>query len=77
MKSLLLSALYSALRAYLGSGVYERIASLVMTLTTYPDLSGSEKMAKVLELAQREAWALSEYLIRAVVELVLFRAKSA
>lgn len=75
MKSLLLSALYSALKAYLGSGVYTRIASLVMTLTTYPELSGPEKMAKVLELTKREAITASEYLIRAAVELILYRAK--
>jgi len=75
IKTLLLSTLYSALRAYIGSGAYDRIASLVMMLMTHTELSGSEKMARVLELAQREAIALSEYLIRAVVELVLFRAK--
>jgi hypothetical protein len=45
MKSLLLSALYSALKAYLGSGVYNRIAAEVMAQMQYTGLSGAEKMA--------------------------------
>ena len=75
MKSLLLSALYSALRAYLGSGVYNRIAAEVMAQMQYTGLSGAEKMSRVLAFAQREAIAASEYLIRAAVELILMRAK--
>ena len=75
MKSLLLSALYSALKAYLGSGVYNRIAGQVMILMSATDMTGAEKMANVLAFAQREAIAASEYLIRAAVELILMRAK--
>lgn len=75
MKSLLLSTLYSALKAYLGSGVYNRIAGEVMNLMAASGLSGSEKMARVLAFAQREAITASEYLIRAAVELILYRAK--
>ena len=76
MKSLLLAALYSALRAYLGSGVYNRIAAEVMAQMQYTGLSGAEKMSRVLAFAQREAVMASEYLIRAAVELVLYRAKT-
>ena len=75
MKSLLLSTLYSALKAYLGSGVYNRIAGQVMILMSATDMTGAEKMANVLAFAQREAIAASEYLIRAAVELILMRAK--
>ena len=75
MKSLLLSTLYSALKAYLGSGVYNRIAGEVMNLMAASGLSGAEKMARVLSFAQREAITASEYLIRAAVELILYRAK--
>ena len=75
MKSLLLAALYSALKAYLGSGVYNRIAGEVMNLMAASGLSGAEKMARVLSFAQREAITASEYLIRAAVELILYRAK--
>ena len=75
MKSLLLAALYSALKAYLGSGVYNRIAAEVMAQMQYTGLSGAEKMANVIAFAQREAIAASEYLVRAVVELILYRVK--
>ena len=76
MKSLLLSALYSALKAYLGSGVYTRIAGEVAALQYATSLSGAEKMGRVLAFAQREAITASEYLIRAAVELILYRAKT-
>ena len=76
MKSLLLSALYSALKAYLGSGVYNRIAGQVMILMSATDMTGAEKMANVLAFAQREAITASEYLIRAAVELILYREQS-
>ena len=75
MKSILLSALYSALKAYLGGGVHNRIAGQVMILMSATDMTGAEKMANVLAFAQREAIAASEYLIRAAVELILMRAK--
>ena len=76
MKSLLLAALYSALKAYLGSGVYNRIAGQVMILMSATDMTGAEKMANVLAFAQREAITASEYLIRAAVELILYREQS-
>ena len=76
MKSIFLSTLYSALKAYLGSGVYNRIAGEVMNLMAASGLSGAEKMARVLSFAQREAITASEYLIRAAVELILYRAKA-
>ena len=74
IKTLLLSTLYSALRAYLGSGLYDRIAAEVLFLTGVSDLSGSDKMARVIAFVKKEAYTMSEYLIRAVVELVLYRA---
>ena len=76
MKSIFLSTLYSALKAYLGSGVYNRIAGEVMNLMAASGLSGSEKMSRVLAFAQREAITASEYLIRAAVELILYREQS-
>ncbi len=75
IKSILLSALYSALKAYLGSGVYNRIAGEVANLMAASGLSGAEKMSRVLYVARREAITASEYLIRATVELILYRAK--
>ncbi len=76
IKTLLLSTLYSALRAYIGSGLYDRIAALVVALMAADGKTGAEKMAQVLEFTKHEATSISEYLIRAVVELVLYRAKA-
>ncbi len=73
IKTLLLSTLYSALRAYLGSGIYDRIVAEVIILMSRESLSGSEKMARVIEFARAEAVTASNYLIRAVVELTLYR----
>ena len=73
IKTLLLSTLFSALRAYIGSGVYDRIAAEVLFLTNMDGVSGSEKMTRVLEFAKTEAITASQYLIRAVVELTLYR----
>lgn len=75
IKTLLLSTLYSALKAYLGSGVYNRLTLEVLGLMGAVGLSGAEKMQRVLAFAEREAIAASEYLIRAAVELILMRAK--
>lgn len=76
IKSLLLSTLYSAIKAYLGSGVYNRLAEEVQAQMQYTELSGAEKMGRVLAFAQREAFTASEYLIRAAIELILYRTKS-
>lgn len=75
IKELLLATIYSAIKAYIGSGVYNRIAGEVTNLMAASGLSGAEKMARVLSFAQREAITASEYLIRAAVELILYRAK--
>lgn len=76
IKDLILATLYSAFKAYIGSGVYSRIAGQVTLLMGATDMSGAEKMANVLAFAQREALAASEYLIRAAVELILYRTKT-
>ena len=76
IKDLILATLYSAFKAYIGGGVYNRIAGQVTLLMSATDMSGAEKMANVLAFAQREALAASEYLIRAAVELILYRAQS-
>lgn len=75
IKEILLATVYSAIKAYLGSGVYNRIAGQVMILMSATDMTGAEKMANVIAFAQREAIAASEYLVRAVVELILYRVK--
>ena len=74
IKTLLLTTLYSALRAYIGSGIYDRIAAEVVFLTNMDGVTGSEKMTRILEFTKTEAITASNYLIRAVVELTLYRA---
>ena len=76
IKTLLLSTLYSVLRSYLGSGIYDRSASQVLMLMN-SDEPGTQKMARVFEFAKTEAFIIQDYLLRAVVELVLYRASLA
>ena len=76
IKTLLLSTLYSVLRSYIGSGAYDRIASQVLMLMD-ADEPGAQKMARVFEFAKTEAFIIQDYLLRAVVELVLYRASLA
>ena len=76
IKTLLLSTLYSVLRSYIGSGVYDRIASQVLMLMN-SDEPGAQKMARGSEFAKTGGFIIQDYLLRAVVELVLYRASLA
>jgi len=76
MKALLLATIISALRAYVGGGLFTRIQTLVVSLTEVETLTGGEKMALVVEGVKREVATLSETLIRAVAEIVLLRMKA-
>lgn len=73
MKGLLLAAVYNALRAYAGAGLFDRIVDKVRYLITVPDLTGAAKMKFVLEFAQTELIGLGETLVRAIVEVYLLR----
>lgn len=75
MKALLLSTLFSALRLYVGGGLFDRLASQVHSLGG-TSLTGQERMGMVLSFAAREAANLGETLVRAVVEVVLLKAKA-
>ena len=77
MKSLLLAAVYNALRAYAGSGVFNRIVAHAAMLMSDNNLSGQEKMATVIAFANQEALNLSSTLIRAIVEVFLLKYQSA
>lgn len=76
MKALLLATIISALKAYVGGGLFQRIQSLVVSLTEVETLTGGEKMALVVEGAKREVATLSETLIRAVAEIILLKFKA-
>ena len=73
MKALLLAAVYNALRAYVGAGLFDRIVAKVRYLMTVPDLDGAAKMKFVLEFAQSELIGLGETLVRAIVEVYLLK----
>ena len=76
MKALLLATIITALRAYVGGGLFNRIAELVTRLIGDSSLTGTEKMALVVTQAKAEAADLGETLIRAVAEIVLLKLKS-
>ena len=72
MKALLLATIYSALKAYVGAGLFNRIVDKVTELT-YSPLPGQEKMQIVIEFAQSEFLGLSTTLVRAIVEVFLLK----
>lgn len=75
MKALLLATIITALKAYAGSGVFSRIASLVFMLSSDSAMSGADKMKMVVNTMKNEAAELGETLIRAVAEVVLLKLK--
>lgn len=75
MKSLILTALVAAMKAYVGRGLFERIYALVTELMSSQYLTGADKMARVLEVMKQEAADLSTTLIRAAVEVILLKLK--
>jgi hypothetical protein len=77
MKSLLLAAVYNALRAYAGSGVFNRIVAHAMLLMSDNKMTGQEKMATVIAFANQEALNLSTTLVRAIVEIFLLKYQEA
>lgn len=72
MKSLLLATIYSALKAYVGAGLFNRITGKALELAT-STLPGQEKMQMVVEFAQSEFVGLSSTLVRAIVEVFLLK----
>lgn len=77
MKALLLATIIAALKAYIGGGLFQRIALLVDGLMDRSDMTGAEKMSVVINAASAEAREVSSYLIRAVVEILLLKLKGA
>lgn len=72
MKAMFLALAISAFRSYVGSGVYDRVVALVLEIAS-ADLTGAEKMERVIAGAKREFRELSTSLIRAIAELTLVR----
>jgi hypothetical protein len=76
MKTLLLNALFTALRLYAGAGLFDRIAACVRSLVA-SDLPGADKMSLVFDFLGSEAQAIGTTLVRAIVEVVLLKLKAA
>jgi hypothetical protein len=76
MKTLLLTALFNALRLYAGAGLFDRVAACVQSLTA-SDLPGADKMSLVFDFLGSEAQAIGTTLVRAIVEVVLLKTKAA
>jgi len=74
MKALLLATLIAALRAYIGGGVYDRIAKLV-TFLLGSDIPGQEKMDYVVKTIKAETSELSTQIIRAAAEIILLKVR--
>ena len=69
-KELLISTLFNVMRAYVGSGVFDRIGFTVQSLVKDPR-SGSEKRQYVLDFAKKEFATLSKTVVSAVIEIYL------
>ncbi len=76
MKTLLLAAIFNALRLYAGSGLFDRVAACVQSLMA-SDLPGADKMSLVFDFLGSEAQAIGTTLVRAIVEVVLLKTRAA
>jgi cytochrome b len=70
MKSLLLNALYALVRAYVNSGVFDRVAALVEELID-TDIPGSEKRDTVLQFVKDEFGEVWGLMTSIVVDLII------
>jgi hypothetical protein len=64
---------YNAVRWYVGTGVFDRIAELVEDMTGNASLSGDEKREIVLGWAKDEFTLIRARIVDLVIALVLLR----
>lgn len=72
-KSAFLALAYKALRWYLGSGIFDRVAQLVLLLLNDDSKTGAQKRDTVLTFALAEFSAVSKLAISAAIEIVLLK----
>ena len=72
MKTLLLGILYSAMRRYVGSGVFDRLETMVMMIND-EGLSGAEKRRRVLEGMSTEMRTIGSVAVAAALEIVVLK----
>jgi len=74
-KDAIFASIYTAIRLYLGSGVYNRLYATVVELVSNDTLRGADKMDRVVAMARQEAVTASTYIIRGIIEFLVARAK--
>ena len=72
MKTFLLGILYSAMRRYIGGGVFDRLETLVRMIND-EGLSGAEKRRRVLEGMSTEMRAVGSVAVAAALEIVVLK----
>lgn len=70
--SIALASLTTALRYLAGSGLFERVATGVEALAIQ-DLPGATKRQRMLDMLGTEAQGAASYLVKAIIEIVLYR----
>ena len=72
MQQSLITAAYTLIRFAVGSGLFDRTASLVRNLI-FSDIPGAEKKAQVVEFLKREGAALSGIAIDLIIAITRAR----
>jgi hypothetical protein len=67
-----INMVYTALRWYAGTGVFDRVIELVEEMKN-ADLSNSEKRERVVEWTKKEFAFIRGTLVRAIIEIYLLK----
>lgn len=71
-KEVALTAIYNALRWYVGSGVFARVTQMVEEMMS-ADFTGAEKREKVVQWAKEEFAFIRGNVVRAIIEVYLLK----
>ena len=72
MKSLLILTAYTALRTYIGGGLFDRIKEFVLMIDMV-NITGDEKRERVRAAIRNEVDTISTIVIDTVIQIVLMR----
>ena len=72
MKSLLILTAYSALRTYIGTGLFDRIKEFVL-MVDMVNITGDEKRDRVRAAIRNEVETVSIIVIDTAIQIVLMR----
>jgi hypothetical protein len=73
MKELLIAAAYNAIRAYLGTGVFDRVSQMVRNLIYSSAYTGEQKKELVIAFARGEFETIRTRVIEAIIAVTLLR----